>query len=172
MTTPIYYLGKKDCGCITSFSSGRTRAEAAKLVSEMIQEGLTVINTDSDGERLVGQLCDEHFENFLTKPQLNPGLRIALNCLREMKKNKTLRGARVGRMKQDAQGMTCHYKDSYVIIEREHGSGENKYYVISRPLDSNAIEDQRKKGSSITTICSMINVPQSFVHDYGIALLP
>jgi len=108
----------------------------------------------------------------------------ATNCITVQKQYGTYRGAKVGRIAEDCDGMLGGYREGQIVLFREelHPSdfqmrmGEYMgmeqqpigRVTIESPLTQEEIEKQRAKGSLLTTIGTMVGVPKGYVEEIRI----
>jgi len=101
-------------------------------------------------------------------------LRIALNCINVQKENGTYHGARIGRIVQDCNGMVSGYRAGQIVlfkkeIDHEISSPHKPKYkgtlTIESPLSPEEIAREKRRPSLITTIGTMVGVPQGYVEE-------
>ena len=104
-------------------------------------------------------------------------LRTALNCIEAQKQNKTYDGAKIGIVKQDFPGEFPVYKEGEIILFREElvppftQMGEYQgmkqkprgTLTVEKPYSQEKIEECRREGSLITTVCTTVNVPEIYI---------
>ena len=115
-------------------------------------------------------------------------LTLATNCIRAMKENGTYRGERIGRIKSSVHGMVslicgvpCYIPDQVVLFREEldpsdFSLGEYRgmeqrptgRLTVERPLSQEGIDQQRAKGYLLTTVGTMVGVPESYVEEIRI----
>ena len=109
-------------------------------------------------------------------------LRVAVNCINEQKRNGTYDGAKIGIVKDDfPQGIGPSYKRGNIILFREYLFPINSELAMGEyigmkqkltgkgsveiPLSKKEIKKQKLKGSLLTTIGTMVNVPLGFIDE-------
>jgi len=117
-------------------------------------------------------------------------LNVALNCIKEMKKNGTYNGEKIGRIRNDIptlifavsgfsdaeKGKVVLYKkynvpDDSQLCMGEYMGMEQKPIgraTVESPLCQKEIEKQRAKGSLITTCGTIIGVPIGYIEEIRI----
>jgi len=108
-------------------------------------------------------------------------LSTALSCIETMKRDRIYRGQKVGWLRQGLNGMVTSYSDGEVVLYKEELSpsdaelqmGEFRgmeqrptgSVTVERPFTPEQISEQRERGSLISTVCTVIGVPQKYVEE-------
>ena len=104
-------------------------------------------------------------------------LTVARNCIRAQKQSGTYDGARIGRIAQDCSGMVSGYRAGQIVLFRKELDHElscarrPRYkgtLTIESPLTRDEIEKQRARGSLLTTVGTMVGVPEGYVEEIRI----
>lgn len=86
----------------------------------------------------------------------------ARHCIDEMKRNGTFQGHRIGCLTQPCHGEASSMFKGEIVLFRPDESGT---LTIEYAMAPNAIEEQRKKGSLLTTMGTMVSVPAHYVKE-------
>lgn len=89
-------------------------------------------------------------------------LRSSLECMEYMKSNNTYRGERIGIIRKEIKGMVENYSPGEVVLflPEDHG-----YVTLESAMSAEQIQEQREKGSLISTIKTMVGIPPSYIEE-------
>jgi hypothetical protein len=95
----------------------------------------------------------------------------ALGCIKAMRENRTLRDTLIGVVVKKFGGIGPGYQvGEYVVFRRypiRSNVGRIQRYnlVVETPMSAKQIEEERKRGSLITTIGTIVGVPADYVQE-------
>ena len=89
-------------------------------------------------------------------------LKQTLDCIKVMKEYGTYRDQKVGRIREDANGMVSHYNTGQIIL---YTLESNKTATIESAMTQKAIQEQKDQKSLLTTVGTMIGVPIRYIEE-------
>ena len=88
-------------------------------------------------------------------------LRPILYCIEVQRKNGTFRDAKIGMLTEDFPDHLSCYKDEPILYSKSvYDEGT---FTIEKPMDKKWLDEQKVKGSLLTTYCTMVCVPEKYI---------